>query len=81
MSNRQLEDAQERRFHEHVARELNVHVELLDDFPFEVSEHATSDGAPICLRLLWDLAPPPGVKASGPEGAQWSDINFMHEPD
>ncbi len=77
MSNRQLEEAQEQRLREHVARELGISVEILDEHPYEIA--AANHG--IVWRITWDDTAPPGAEAHGAIGTQWSDIHPLYEPE
>ncbi|WP_428670528.1 hypothetical protein [Reyranella sp.] len=77
MSNRQLEEAYERKSDEHVARELGISVETLNDHDYEVEE--ANHG--IVWRINWQGAAPPGVKTYGSIGGQYSDIAPLNEPD
>lgn len=77
MNSRQLEELQEQRIHEHVARELGVSVEVLFDYPYEIE--ATSLGT--VWRVNWDQDVPAGVAAHGAAGTRWSDIRPLYEPE
>jgi hypothetical protein len=77
MSNRQLEEAQEQKLHEHVARELGISVETLDEYTYETDEANYG----IVWRITWKDTVPPGVEAHGAVGTQWTDIHPLYEPD
>jgi hypothetical protein len=77
LNSRQLEDLQEQRIHEHVARELGVSVEVLFDYPYEIE--ATSLGT--VWRVSWDQDVPAGVAAHGVAGTRWFDIRPLYEPE
>ena len=74
-----FEEAQERRLHEYVARQLGVTVEVLDDYPYQIDENVSDDGIVYGWRVQWDEAAPPGVTAHGAQGGQWSDIAVDHD--
>lgn len=70
-----MDDARERRVHEHVARELEIAKAILDDYPYELDE--ANHG--IVWRLLWEEAAPPGVQTNGARGSLWTDIRPQYE--
>lgn len=75
------EEAQERRLHAHIARELGVTPEVLDNHPYQLDANESDDGVTYSWRVEWDDVPPPGVDVHGAPGSQWSNISEMHEPD
>lgn len=85
MSNRQLDEAVERRRDECIARQLGVSVEVLDEYPFQIDEHSSDDGVVYGWRILWEAAAPEGVEIHGPRGSLWSEVqpapNGEDDPD
>lgn len=79
MSNRQLEDAMERRRDEYVAAQLGVPIEILADHPYQIAENASDDGLIYSWQILWDDTAPDGVTVHGSPGSRWSDLQV--EPD
>lgn len=77
--NRFFEDAQERRLDEHVAQQLGISIELLNEHPYQIEEDtgdsADNEGVIYGWRVVWDDTPPEGVAVGGAEGSQWSDIS------
>ena len=71
---RAYEDAMERCTDEYVASSLNISVETLDSYPFQLDESASDDGMVYGWRALWDDEAPPGVDVNGAVGSLWSDI-------
>ncbi len=79
---RAYDDAMERRRDGYVAQALGISVETLDDYPFDLDEHASDDGLVYSWRVLWNDDAPPGVDANGTPGLLWSDIPAApDEPD
>ena len=79
---RAYEDAMKHRREEYVASALDVSVETLEDYPFQLDENASDDGVVYSWRILWDEEAPPGVDVNGAPGSLWSDIPAApDEPD
>lgn len=75
------EQTQELRLNQHIARELGISLDVLEDHPYRLDENSSDDGVVYSWRIFWHKSPPAGVTAHGAEGSQWSDISEMHEPD
>jgi hypothetical protein len=75
MMSRFMDDARERRRHEHVARELRITTEILDNYPYEVD----ADERGMIWRVLWTGTAPPAVTTNGAKGSLWSEIHPHHE--
>lgn len=74
MSNRQFEDAAERRQDAYIAGRLGVTVEMLDDYPYQIDENASDDGLVYSWRIMWEDTAPEGVTVYGEAGSLWSEV-------
>jgi hypothetical protein len=73
------EEVHERRLNEHVAQQLGISIEILDEHPYQIEEvsgdNADNEGVVYGWRVMWDDVPPEGIAVHGAEGSQWSDIS------
>lgn len=76
-----FEDAEERRSREHIARALGISLDELDEHPYNIEENSSDDGLVYSWRIFWEVSPPEGVSAFGPEGGQWTDVAVQHDED
>lgn len=70
-----MDDVRERRRHEHIARELQITPEVLDNYPYELD--APDPG--IAWHVLWKGDAPPGVGTKGAKGSIWSEVHPFYE--
>lgn len=76
-----FEDKRQVALDAHVAKQLGISVDVLDDHPYRIEPNIGDDGTEYSWHVFWEDDVPEGVVVHGAPGSQWSDIAVGHFDD